>query len=610
LSWEQEVQVEQTEEEVDATILATGSVVLVLLLLLALLLGLIQLSLFTQHVKNPIDNIRRRLHKIQEGDYSSPMLLQRSDEWGQIETVFNAMLHDLTESWSALQESEKRYRNIFDSASIGIFQSKIDGTLLHLNPTLAIMFGVDAYEDLSDLRDLGEEVYVNPEDRERLMKRLLQEEVVSNFEVQLRRKNGDHFWAEINSHVVLDSNGQVQMIEGTVDDISQRRQAEEELRRLKEYLQDIIDTMPSILIGLNEDLQVTLWNWQVASVTGVAELEAQGKPLDAVFNVIDLAEIQKTILDTLKSRSVVRLPKVSGTNAGAGRIYDVLIYPLSASEAAGVVIHMDDVTEKAQFEEVMVQSEKMLSVGSLAAGMAHEINNPLASVLQNVQVMEQRLSPALKKNRQVAEQLGISIEQVVEYARLRGFDKMIRSIAEAGQRAARIIENMLNFSRKSSSNFIPCSLAGLVEKTIELAASDYDMKHHFDFRTIKLEREYQPLPDVPCESSQVQQVVLSLLKNAAQALGQREEKQIVIRLFPQDEYACLEIEDNGDGMDAETQRRIFEPFYTTKDVGHGTGLGLSVGYFLINENHKGSLTVTSEPGKGTCFRLLLPLARE
>ena len=395
-----------------------------------------------------------------------------------------------------------------------------------------------------------------------------------------------------------------------MEDITRRREASEQLRKFKEYLHDIVDAMPSIMIGVNSELKVSLWNQQAAEVTGIPAAKALDRPLDDVFSLFEKQDFVEQVQQILSGGEVVRLPQLDGAGNFSGRFFDLLIYPLRAVDATEAVLHIEDVTEKAQMAEVMIQSEKMLSVGSLAAGMAHEINNPLASVLQNVQVMGQRLSPSLKKNQQVAEQLGISIEQVADYTRLRGFDQMINSIAEAGQRAARIIENMLNFSRQSSSNFLPHSLQELTDKTIELARSDYDMKHHFDFRKINLVRDYQTVPEVPCEAGQIQQVVLSLLKNAAQAISTDAEKpEIHVRIFPQQDAVCLQVEDNGLGMDETTCRRIFEPFFTTKEVGRGTGLGLSVAYFLITENHKGSLTVTSEPGKGSCFTIRLPLQR-
>ncbi len=610
LDWQHEESAEQAEIQVDQTIHTTGETVLVLMTVLVLLLGLIQLNLFNQHVKKPIERVRKHLNRFKQGDYNSPMSLGRSDEWAQIETGFNDMLGHLAESWGVLQESERRYRNIFDSAAFGIFQSTLEGVLLNINPALAVMFGAEVDADVSVIQDLGEKVYANPQDRKRMIERLLQEKSLSSYDVQLRRMNGEAFWASITAHLVIDKGGKVRLIEGTIEDISHRREAEEELLQLKEYLHDIVDTMPSILIGVDQELSVSLWNQQVEDFSGVPAEKAVGQPLGEVFSLIDAAHCLDPVRRTLTEQQVVRLQKIAGINAAAGHVFDLLIYPLSTPAVAGAVIHMEDVTDKAQIEDVMVQSEKMLSVGSLAAGIAHEINNPLASVLQNVQVMDQRLSPSLKKNREVAEQLGVSIEQVAEYAQLRGFDQMIKSITDSGQRAARIIENMLNSSRKSSSSFVPCSLAVLAEKTIELAASDYDMKHHFDFRTIKVVRDYHDVPAVPCESSQIQQVILNLLKNSAQALGNKSENQeIRVRIFSQEKQVCLQVEDNGEGMDEMTRRRIFEPFYTTKTVGHGTGLGLSVSYFLITENHKGSLTVSSKQGEGTCFTVLLPLER-
>lgn len=601
---------ERARQEIDRAILTKGGVFLVLLVVLALLLGLIHRNLFYKHIKQPMDNLHSRLLKFQQGDYRSPMSLNRSDEWSRIEEVFDAMLGDLVKSWSALEESEGRYRNLFESASEAIFQSTVEGVSLDANPAMYRMFGIPAGEGLTSINDLRKQLYANAEDRDRLIDRLLQEETVNNYETEMRRLSGATFWASINCHLVRDKDGQVKFIEGTIEDISLRRQAEEELRKLKEYLHDIVDTMPSILIGVNDELKVTLWNRQAEEISGMAADHALGQSLPAVFLPIDPSVYLGDLTETLQSGEVSRLQKISGSGQDQGRFFDLLIYPLRAADAGGAVIHIDDVTEKVQIVDVMVQSEKMLSVGNLAAGMAHEINNPLAAVLQNVQVMSQRLSPALEKNRKVAEQLGITMEQVAEYAHLRGLEKMMQSITTAGQRAARIIENMLNFSRKSSSSFLPCSLTDLLEKTIELAASDYDMKHHFDFRTIDVIREYQPSPDVPCEPSQIQQVILNLLKNAAQAIGNETTKpEIRVRVFPLDDQVCVQIADNGSGMDEATCKRAFEPFYTTKAVGVGTGLGLSVSYFLITENHKGSLTVTSELGQGSCFSILLPCKR-
>jgi len=285
----------------------------------------------------------------------------------------------------------------------------------------------------------------------------------------------------------------------------------------------------------------------------------------------------------------------------------------------GAVIRVDDISPRVRIEEMMIQSEKMLSVGGLATGMAHEINNPLAGILQNVQVIKNRTSGFLEKNRKAAEECGTSIETIEMYMQKRGIYPMIETIIESGQRAAQIVGNMLNFSRKSDQKFEPHDICGLLDKTVELASNDYDLKKKYDFRQIKVSREYQSgIPLIPCEPGQIQQVFLNILKNAAFAMNEKYknippnpadiyEPVFTLRVFMESEMVRVEIEDNGTGMEEKIRRRIFEPFFTTNTVGHGTGLGLSISYFIITENHKGIMTVESIPEKGSKFIIRLPL---
>jgi polar amino acid transport system substrate-binding protein len=173
---------------------------------------------------------------------------------------------------------------------------------------------------------------------------------------------------------------------------------------------------------------------------------------------------------------------------------------------------------------------------------------------------------------------------------------------------------MLSFSRKSETAFEPADIGKLLDKTVALAESEYDLGKKFDFRQIRIVREYTPgLPEVPCEATKIQQVVLNLLKNAAQAMrnfeAEPKEPCITLRTMREDDMVRIEVEDNGAGMPDEVRRRIFEPFFTTKGVGIGTGLGLSVSYFIITENHGGSMEVRSKPGRGTTFIIRLPLVK-
>jgi signal transduction histidine kinase len=146
---------------------------------------------------------------------------------------------------------------------------------------------------------------------------------------------------------------------------------------------------------------------------------------------------------------------------------------------------------------------------------------------------------------------------------------------------------------------------------LRLAASDYDLKKKYDFSQVEIVRDFDPqLEWVVCDQTEIEQVFLNLIKNAAQAMGQGNNPlphRIILRTRKEADYARIEVEDNGPGMDEQTRRRVFEPFFTTKAVGLGTGLGLSVSYFMITEQHKGMIDVTSSPGEGTCFTVRLPL---
>ncbi len=191
---------------------------------------------------------------------------------------------------------------------------------------------------------------------------------------------------------------------------------------------------------------------------------------------------------------------------------------------------------------------------------------------------------------------------------------MAEAINASGRRVAEIVDNMLNFARKSHAYVSPHNLAELLDRTLELASTDYDLKKQYDFKAIEIVREYaENLPSVPCEGAKIQQMLLNILRNGAEAMQEvnnRNEKQrFILRLTHEKvtDHIRIEIEDNGPGMDEATRKRIFEPFFTTKPVGVGTGLGLSVSYFIITKNHGGGMSVESEPGQGARFTVRLPL---
>lgn len=271
-----------------------------------------------------------------------------------------------------------------------------------------------------------------------------------------------------------------------------------------------------------------------------------------------------------------------------------------------------DISERKRTQEIMIQTEKMMSVGGLAAGMAHEINNPLAGILQNAQVIINRLNNNMEKNILTAKECETTIEAIGAYIQKRGIVHMLDSIVESGLRAAKIVENMLSFSRKSDSQFASTDLKLLLDNTLEIAATDYDLKKKYDFRRIKIVREYDPdMPEVMCHQSQIQQVLLNILSNGAHSMAEnhsnrKKQSIFILRLKHDTDWVYIEIEDNGSGIKEDQLKHIFEPFFTTKKPKEGTGLGLSVSYFIITESHKGMLTAESDPEKGTRFIIKLP----
>ena len=337
-----------------------------------------------------------------------------------------------------------------------------------------------------------------------------------------------------------------------------------------------------------------------------------GRPLTEIYPQI--SRRLDNVRQAIASGKPLSDRRVAAGDAQEQHFTDVTIYPLATDSVEGAVIRIDDVTEQVRLQETLIQSEKMLTVGGLAAGMAHEINNPLAGVMQNTQVMRSRLRDDMPKNREVAEQCGLSMPALACYLEQREILPMMDMVMASGQRAAKIVSNMLSFSRKSDSGFLPEDLHLLLEETLELAANDYDLKKRYDFRHIEIRRHFDPaLPKVACDKGKIQQVVLNLLKNGAQAMAgdnaSGRAPRFELRTRHDDKWAWIEIEDNGPGIAPEVRKRIFEPFYTTKEVGFGTGLGLSVSYFIMQQNHGGSLEVRSEPGQGACFIIKLPLKR-
>lgn len=395
----------------------------------------------------------------------------------------------------------------------------------------------------------------------------------------------------------------------TISSVLARRQAEKELKHLRHLLDNIVNSMPSILVSVDREGRVTRWNREAEKITGITAVNAQGLPLREVFP--QLAGQMDNVRKAVSKGEQVRSEMVAGTDDEQRFLWELTIYPLIDGDVEGAVIRVDDVTEKIRLETMMIHSEKMVSVGGLAAGMAHELNNPLAGILHNAQVVRSRISDQLPKNRRVAEECGISLESIRVYMERRGIFDMIEAIMDSGRTAARIVENLLGFSRRGDEPYVPQDITKLLDNAVYLVGSDYEMKKKYNFQGINIVREYHtPLPPIPCEPGKIQQVFFNIIKNGARAMTEAciESPRFILRVLPVGDTVRIQVEDNGPGMDESVRKRVFDPFFTTRDVGQGTGLGLSTSYFIITHHHRGSMTVESTPGKGTVFTIRLPLA--
>lgn len=388
------------------------------------------------------------------------------------------------------------------------------------------------------------------------------------------------------------------------------------LQQLRNLLGNIVDSMPSLLIGVDLEGKVNLWNQQAEDACNVAVADATGQPLVDVwpeFSQFD--EVQRALdLDEVR-----KLEKVAQRLRGDNRFCDITIYPLRENSVVGAVIRIDDITERVSLEERIVQAEKMVSMGQLAAGMAHEINNPLAGVMQNIQVINHRFSPDLKANREVAEAIGLKMEALAEYIERRDINARLAAVMEEGKRTVQLVDNMVTFSQRDNSSIIARDLSELIDKSVELAAGKFSLKRKFDFRSIVIQRDYDPaLPLVECNPVQIQQVFFNLLLNGANAMEKkaqrlREENSgyeyqpcFVLRTRYLEKTARIEIEDNGIGMDKKMQLRLFEPFYAAQNTDYSSGLGLSICYFIVSENHHGRLSFESRLNVGSKFILEIP----
>lgn len=373
-----------------------------------------------------------------------------------------------------------------------------------------------------------------------------------------------------------------------VFNIFKRKKTEKELQKTRNYLHNVINSMPSMLIGIEPDGTIMECNRESEIASGVPSAYAKGRNIGELFPVVTpyLEEISEKIF----KREIVEKRHVKYA-ADREKIVDIIAFPLVMNGIQGAVIRLDNVTKQVKMEEQLRQSQKMTAIGQLAGGIAHDFNNMLSGILGAADLVRDHID-----------------EEGEEYVKI---------ISDSSLRAADLSKQMLSFARKTNLTLVPVDLHKAILAAINL------LKHSIS-KTIEIKCNLNAESSIIMgDTSQLQNVFLNMGINSAHAIERKGEISFSTRLIKLDEEYCecsmfnlvpgeylqVSVRDNGCGIAPENLNRIFEPFFTTKGESKGTGIGLST-VFGIVQQLKGSITVYSELNRGTVFNIVLPITTE
>jgi len=410
-------------------------------------------------------------------------------------------------------------------------------------------------------------------------------------EFRFKCKDGTWMWILGQGKFYKFENGRPVRFIGTHTDITSIKMAEEELRNTKSYISNIINSMPSILLGVDRDGIINQWNLKAEKAFGVTSNDILGKSLKEV--IPNLASEIGNIKKAITNKEVIFFNNENKINDKFIRYEEITIYPLIENSREGAVIRIDDVTKQHILTEQLKQSQKMDAIGQLAGGVAHDFNNMLGGIIGSAEMLETMI-PETSESRM-----------------------FIELITKSAHHAAELASKLLAFSRHKSVKSKSIDLTEVIDDVIGILKNTID-------RRITISRDLQNTDNiVNGDYALLQSVFLNLGINSSQAIENAGE--IVFRISQVDlgreyceasifdlkegPYIDVEVRDTGSGIPIEDQSKIFEPFFTTKEVGKGTGLGLSAAYGTVRQ-HKGAITVYSEVGRGTVFHVYLPVHRD
>lgn len=488
-----------------------------------------------------------------------------------------------------LRAKVSEIHHIFDNSQFGIFRSDVDGRIFLANPALVRILG---YKSLDAVNKVGlPNIYQRISDREQLLSKARQGPV-REFETTFIRSDGEVIDALLTVYPVLEEDGQLKFLEGNLADITEKKQATKELHNLRKHLTRIIDSMPSILVGVDKEGVVTLWNKTAERSTNISAEKAQGRYLPDVFP--GMSSEMKKILTSIRTGEIISDQKRAVHTDNGICHEDITIFPLIGDDIDGAVIRIDDVSKECELEEQLNHSRKMDAIGQLAGGVAHDFNNVLGAIIGAGELLKSPDS-------------GLKPEAI----------ELVDMILQAGMRAADLTAKLLAFGRKGRIASSVVDIHEIIDNTVSILTSTIDKI--IKISVSKNARSHTVVGDI----SALHNTLINMGINSSHAMPDGGSIVISTRNVYLDlnycenspfeiepgEYVEVQMQDTGYGIPRENIGRIFEPFFTTGTRDSSTGLGLAAVYGTVQDHH-GAVSVYSEESKGTSFKILLPCSFE
>jgi len=475
------------------------------------------------------------------------------------------------------RDKEQRFSQLFESLQEGVYISNAEGKLLEVNPALVSILG---YENKDELLHLEPEQLNVDESKEPVLGRVgSQSGRTRTREVRLRRKDGGVAVCVDTSSGVMED-GRIVRYQGTLVDVTEKRAMERRLRRQEEFRLHLLESFPDLILVLDLNGQYTFVSARIIDLLGYGPEQLMGKNIDDVENTSpELAALYHTVAKGESSRTSCEYG--SRHHDSSWRTMLGMASPLLDAEGkpAGVIISVRDVTTEKKLEQQIIQSERLAAMGQMIGGFAHELNNPLTSILGMAELLQE----------------GETSE---------GARKQLAVLHKEARRAAEIVQNLQYFARPPAPGRSQVNLNELVQRTVQMQA--------YPLRKSNITVDFLPEPAIPAivaDPNQLMQVFLNLLLNAEQAIRESREKGTIrVRIGRKPDSVWIVFQDDGPGITPENLTHIFDPFFTTKRPGRGTGLGLSICKTVLRE-HRGNIEAASAPDGGAIFTITLPVTR-